>query len=205
MTSEITTEFIQANGLTFEVLTCGRGDALALCLHGFPEVAESWRVQMPALAAMGYRVWAPNQRGYGLTTRPEPMRAYALEHLVADVAGLIDASGAASVVLIGHDWGGIVAWTFAMRRLRPLGPARHPQRPTPGCLSPQPASRPDAAQLVCARLPNTPAARVVARAQRRTGCLGRHRGLVHRTRPPCARSCSPPCRPTPRNPAPCAR
>ena len=97
---------------------CGEGDALALCLHGFPEVAESWRVQMLELAAMGYRVWAPNQRGYGQTSRPEGIEAYALEHLVADVAGLIDASGARRVVLLAHDWGGIVAWTFAMRRPR---------------------------------------------------------------------------------------
>ena len=63
MNLEIRTEFVEANGLRFEVMMCGEGDALALCLHGFPEVAESWRVQMLELAAMGYRVWAPNQRG----------------------------------------------------------------------------------------------------------------------------------------------
>ena len=60
---EFKTEFIQSNGLTFEVLTCGVGDGLALCLHGFPEVAMSWRQQLPALLSMGYRVWAPQQRG----------------------------------------------------------------------------------------------------------------------------------------------
>ena len=75
---------------------------------------------MLALAAKGYRVWAPNQRGYGRSSRPARMEHYAIEHLMADVAGLIDASGAKRVVLLGHDWGGIVAWCFAARRLRPL-------------------------------------------------------------------------------------
>ena len=117
---EIRTEFVEANGLRFEVLMCGEGDRLALCLHGFPEVADSWREQMLVLAGMGYRVWAPNQRGYGRSSRPREMQDYALEKLCADVAGLIDASGAQSVVLLGHDWGGIVAWVFAMRQVRPL-------------------------------------------------------------------------------------
>ncbi len=118
--SDLCTEFIQANGLQFEVLTCGAGDTLALCLHGFPEVALSWREQMLELANMGYRVWAPNQRGYGRSSRPPEMDDYAIEHLMNDVAGLIDTSGATRVILLGHDWGGIVAWCFATRRLRPL-------------------------------------------------------------------------------------
>lgn len=118
--SALKTEFIDANDIRFEVLTCGTGDTLALCLHGFPEVALSWREQMFTLAAMGYRVWAPNQRGYGLTSRPSAVEDYAIEHLIADVTGLIDASGATRVVLLGHDWGAIVAWCFATRRLRPL-------------------------------------------------------------------------------------
>ncbi len=123
MAFALQTEFIPANGLTFEVLTAGstQPDApLALCLHGFPEVALSWAAQMPVLAALGYRVWAPNQRGYGLSSRPGHREDYALEHLLADVAALIDASGASRVVLLGHDWGAIVAWCFAARRVRPL-------------------------------------------------------------------------------------
>ena len=63
------TKFVEANGLRFEVLEEGTGDRLALCLHGFPEHAISWRHQIPLLAGMGYRVWAVNQRGYGRTTR----------------------------------------------------------------------------------------------------------------------------------------
>jgi len=112
--------FVEANGLRFEVLEEGSGDRLALCLHGFPEHAVSWRHQMPVLADMGYRVWAVNQRGYGRTTRPTRVEDYALPELLDDVAALIDASGAKSVVLIGHDWGAMVAWCFAAGRLRPL-------------------------------------------------------------------------------------
>ena len=72
------TPFIEANGLRFEVLEAGSGDKLALCLHGFPEHAVSWRHQIPVLAAMGYCVWAVNQRGYGRTSRPMHVADYAL-------------------------------------------------------------------------------------------------------------------------------
>ena len=118
--SEIRFDFIPANGQTFEVAMCGEGDYLALCLHGFPEHALSWRDQMPVLARLGYRVWAPNQRGYGKSSRPEKVSDYAIDHLMNDVAGLIDASGAKRTVLIGHDWGAVVAWAFATRQIRPL-------------------------------------------------------------------------------------
>ncbi len=111
---------MRANGLDVEVLEAGSGDRLALCLHGFPEHAVAWRHQMPALLALGYRVWAPNQRGYGRTTRPRGVAAYDMRYLLEDVAALIDASGARSVTLLGHDWGAAVAWFFAMRRVRPL-------------------------------------------------------------------------------------
>jgi len=111
---------VRANGLDFEVLEAGSGDRLALCLHGFPEHAVAWRHQLPALLECGFRVWAPNQRGYGRTTRPSRIDDYAMLHLLDDVAGLIDASGARSVTLLGHDWGAAVAWFFAMRRVRPL-------------------------------------------------------------------------------------
>ncbi len=113
-------ETIRANGLNFEVLSAGSGDRLALCLHGFPEHAISWRHQFAPLLRLGYRVWAPNQRGYGRTTRPERIGAYDLTYLLADVAALIDASGARSVTLIGHDWGAAVAWFFAMHAVRPV-------------------------------------------------------------------------------------
>ncbi len=113
-------QWVDANGLRFEVAEAGNGDRLALCLHGFPELHYSWRHQIPGLAELGYRVWAPNMRGYGATTRPEDVGAYRLDVLAEDVAALIDASGASEVTLIAHDWGALVAWHFAIKKLRPL-------------------------------------------------------------------------------------
>lgn len=111
---------VDANGARFEVLTAGEGDRLALCLHGFPEHAISWRHQLPLLVRLGYRVWAPNQRGYGNSFRPAAVAEYDVARLLDDVAGLIDASKARSVTLLGHDWGATVAWLFATRRVRAL-------------------------------------------------------------------------------------
>jgi pimeloyl-ACP methyl ester carboxylesterase len=119
---QIRREFVNAGGLHFEVHCCGddQGDRLALLLHGFPEHAISWRHQMPMLARLGYRVWAPNQRGYGETSKPPRVEDYRLDRLVGDVAALIDASGARQVVLFGHDWGGGVAWATALSGIRPI-------------------------------------------------------------------------------------
>ena len=106
---------VLANDITFEVATAGAGQRLALLLHGFPEHAFSWRFQMPLLARMGYRVWAPNLRGYGGTDTPRGLAAYRTELLVKDVAGLIRAAGAQETMLVGHDWGGWLAWLLAMQ------------------------------------------------------------------------------------------
>ncbi|MEH6757626.1 MAG: alpha/beta hydrolase [Parasphingorhabdus sp.] len=119
-TSGIAIKWIEANGQTFEVAEAGEGKKLALCLHGFPELHYSWRFQIPLLVEMGYRVWAPNMRGYGGSSKPADVRDYALDNLCADVAALIDASGAEEVTLIAHDWGAIVAWAFAIQKIRPL-------------------------------------------------------------------------------------
>ena len=125
--SGIRARFIEANGLTFEVAEAGPADAdrLALCLHGFPELNISWRHQMPVLAARGYRVWAPDLRGYGATTRPESVEAYRVNTLVQDIGALIDTANAEAgkpleVTLIAHDWGAVIAWHFAIKRIRPL-------------------------------------------------------------------------------------
>ena len=115
--------FVEANGIRFGVTTCereARGGRLALLLHGFPECWRSWSHQIPAFAELGYRVWAPDLRGYGESDCPNRVGDYAMETLVEDVAGLIDASEADSVTLVGHDWGAIIAWVFATRKLRPL-------------------------------------------------------------------------------------
>ena len=116
----IRTEFVEANGLTFEVDKCGEGDKLAICLHGFPEHAFSWRYQLPMLAEMGYEAWAPNLRGYGKSSRPAKVEDYKLDNLMADVAALIDAAGKSEVVLLAHDWGAVIAWQFAIEKIRPL-------------------------------------------------------------------------------------
>ena len=113
-------EFIEANGLRFEVDTCGSGDILALCLHGFPENSFSWRYQLPMLAKKGFKAWAPNLRGYGNSSKPVGIHSYSLENLMADVAALIDVSRCKNIVLIGHDWGAVIAWFFTMRKIRKL-------------------------------------------------------------------------------------
>lgn len=95
----------------FEVLVDGPGDGpVVLLLHGFPELNVSWRAQIPALAAEGYRVVAANQRGYAGSVRGG---SYATADLAADVVGMIDALGVDRAVVVGHDWGGAVAWTVA--------------------------------------------------------------------------------------------
>lgn len=106
---------VRANDLSFRVAMAGGGERLVLCLHGFPESAISWRHQMQPLAQAGYRVWAPDLRGYGETTRPAGIEAYSIESLMEDVNGLLDAAQVKRAILLGHDWGGIVAWYYAMR------------------------------------------------------------------------------------------
>ena len=98
--SRIETVMVEANGIMFEVDNCCHGDCLALCLHGFPEHSVSWRYQVPVLAALGYKVWAPNLRGYGNSEAPSELKAYSLEVLMQDVASLIDAAGCREVVLL---------------------------------------------------------------------------------------------------------
>ena len=106
---------VAANQLSFRVAAAGFGDRLILCLHGFPESAISWQHQIDPLAQAGYRVWAPDLRGYGGTTRPTGIDAYRIESLMDDVTGLLDAAQVQRAILVGHDWGGIIAWYYAMR------------------------------------------------------------------------------------------
>jgi epoxide hydrolase 4 len=122
MIPDTQTQMIAANGLMFETLVVGQGGKkFALLLHGFPESNLSWRFQIPVLVALGYEVWVPNLRGYGGSSRPLGVEAYALAHLVKDVAGLIDAGAQGRpVTLMAHDWGAIIAWAFAADNLRPL-------------------------------------------------------------------------------------
>lgn len=118
--AEITTGRMQAGGLSFVVDEAGEGKDVALLLHGFPESRHSWRHQLPLLADLGWRAIAPDLRGYGESSRPVGRSEYKLAKLTDDVANLFDAAGARRRLLIGHDWGGIIAWAFAMEGRLPL-------------------------------------------------------------------------------------
>ncbi len=109
--------YVQTNGIRMAVYEAGpatQKPPVVLC-HGFPELAFSWRHQLRDLPKRGLRVIAPDQRGYGLTDRPDPVDAYDIEHLCADLVGLLDARGIDKAVFCGHDWGGIVVWQLALR------------------------------------------------------------------------------------------
>jgi epoxide hydrolase 4 len=113
MTSEPRHAFVEANGVRFHYAELG-GGPLVLLLHGFPECWYSWRAQLPALAAAGYRAVAPDMRGYNLTDKPRS--GYNIEQLVDDVVAIAAALGEERAHVVGHDWGGIVAWQLAWRR-----------------------------------------------------------------------------------------
>jgi pimeloyl-ACP methyl ester carboxylesterase len=115
---------IAARSYQFDALVDGPdGGEAVLLLHGFPQTAWAWRAQIRALAGAGYRVCAPDQRGYSPGARPAELKAYAIGELIADVLGVADAVEAERFHLVGHDWGGAVAWNVAGRhadRLRTL-------------------------------------------------------------------------------------
>ena len=99
--------------INMEVFEQGEGFPLVLT-HGFPELAYSWRFQIPVLAEAGYRVIVPNQRGYGETDKPESVEAYDLRHLCGDMASLLDVLNLEKAVFIGHDWGSVVVWNMPL-------------------------------------------------------------------------------------------
>ncbi|MGB9357749.1 MAG: alpha/beta hydrolase [Acidimicrobiia bacterium] len=100
-------------GVELATIDEGAGDAVIL-IHGFPELAHSWRHQVPALAEAGFRAIAYDQRGYGGSSKPETIESYAVTTLVADAIGLLDLLEIESAAFVGHDWGSIVAWTAAV-------------------------------------------------------------------------------------------
>ena len=105
---------IAANGLTFHALAAGPVDGpLLLLLHGFPETSHCWNPHIALLAAAGFRVVAPDQRGIGLSSKPEGIAAYRIDHLAADIVAIIRALGGERAQVVGHDWGGAVAWYLA--------------------------------------------------------------------------------------------
>ncbi len=114
MTDAISHRHIRTNGIEMNLAEAGRGPLVVLC-HGFPELSYSWRHQLPALARAGYHAVAPDQRGYGDTSRPEEVEAYDIIQLTDDMLGLLDALDEEAAVFVGHDWGAPVVWNLALR------------------------------------------------------------------------------------------
>jgi pimeloyl-ACP methyl ester carboxylesterase len=112
---DVNHRFIDTNGISMHIAEQGEGALVVLC-HGFPECWYSWRHQLPALAAAGYHMVAPDQRGYGQTDRPEPIEAYHILQLTGDMVGLVHALDAEQAIIVGHDWGAPVAWHCALLR-----------------------------------------------------------------------------------------
>jgi pimeloyl-ACP methyl ester carboxylesterase len=120
MTTFPQSRVVKTNGIDMAVYEAGPGDGFPVVLcHGFPELAYSWRYQLPALAEAGFRAIAPDQRGYGGTSAPDDVLSYDMAHLTGDLAGLLDALELKKAVFVGHDWGGLVVWQM---------PIFHPDR-----------------------------------------------------------------------------
>lgn len=113
--TELVHRSLEANGIRMHIAEQGTGPLVLLC-HGFPESWYSWRHQLPALAAAGYRVVAPDMRGFGQTDRPQDIAQYTMLHMAGDMVGLLDELGVEQAVIVGHDWGAPVAWTSALMR-----------------------------------------------------------------------------------------
>ena len=113
MSNALPTRTLAANGVELSVTDVGSGPPVVLA-HGFPELAYSWRHQIPVLADAGHRVLAPDQRGYGRSSRPERIEDYDIHHLTGDLLALLDDIGEEQAVFVGHDWGSMVVWQLAL-------------------------------------------------------------------------------------------
>ena len=133
--------YAQVGDVNLHYVEAGDGPLVVL-LHGFPEFWYSWRLQIAALVKAGYRVVAPDMRGYNLSSKPEKFTDYTADKPAADIRGLIRELGADSAMVVGHDWGGSVAWTLAMNhpevvdRLVILN-AAHPRKLNEGLRNPR--------------------------------------------------------------------
>ncbi len=106
-------QFVETNGIRMAVYEEGRGEPV-IFLHGFPELAFSWRFQLPAVAAAGYRAIAVDQRGYGRSSVPPAVEDYGIDELIGDILGLLDALNLDRAVFVGHDWGAFVLWHMSL-------------------------------------------------------------------------------------------
>lgn len=105
---------VELSQVELDVLEAGTpGDPVIILAHGFPECAWSWRHQLPVLAAAGYHVLAPDQRGYAHSSAPQVVSAYGIDHLAGDLIELLDSTGAEQGIFVGHDWGALVTWDLA--------------------------------------------------------------------------------------------
>src|SRR5712671_13538 len=115
MAHELRDRYIATNDITLPPVDAGPEQGpRATLLHGFPEFWYGWRKQIDFLAGAGYRVLVSDQRGYNLSDKPKGIAAYSLDELAADVIGLIDSVGREKAAVVGHDWGGAVAWWTAL-------------------------------------------------------------------------------------------
>jgi pimeloyl-ACP methyl ester carboxylesterase len=110
----ISFRFIETNGIRMRIAEMGDSGPLVILAHGWPESWYSWRHQMVALADAGYRVVAPDMRGYGQTEAPQAVEDYNITELAADMVGIVDAFGEEQAIIMGHDWGSIVAWNTVL-------------------------------------------------------------------------------------------
>ena len=137
---ELREGYAEVGDVRLHYVEAGEGPLIVL-LHGFPEFWYGWRLQIEPLVAAGFRVVAPDTRGYNLSSKPEGFEAYAVDLLAADITSLIGELGAESAPIVGHDWGGSIAWTMAMNhpevvdRLAILN-AAHPRRLSEGLHNP---------------------------------------------------------------------
>jgi len=113
MTTQPDFAMVETNGIRLRVALAGKGPLIVL-VHGWPESWYSWRHQIGALAEAGYRVAAPDVRGYGGSDKPHAVEAYAIKELAADIAGLIEGLGERQAILIGHDWGAPIVWNTSL-------------------------------------------------------------------------------------------
>jgi pimeloyl-ACP methyl ester carboxylesterase len=138
---ELRERFAEVGDVTLHYVEAGNGP-LVILLHGFPEFSFGWREQIAPLAEAGFRVVAPDLRGYNLSSRPKGMSKYSAARVAEDITGLIHALGADSAMLVGHDWGGTIAWTMAMNHPEVVDrivilDAAHPRKLQKGLFAPR--------------------------------------------------------------------
>jgi pimeloyl-ACP methyl ester carboxylesterase len=190
--SDLREGYAEIGDVRLHYVEAGAGPLVVL-LHGFPEFWYGWRLQIKPLAAAGFRVVAPDMRGYNLSSRPGDVAAYETDHLTADIRDLIRERGAQSALLAGHDWGGSVAWATAMKypevvdRLAILN-AAHPRKLSGGKATATSApNSPSPTTTMCPTWTASSACRT-----RRTGCTT--------TRPTASPNCSSTSSPPPGQP-----